>query len=369
MVKESASVFIVSSPRHFVLSCVIAESAKKFNYPILVIADDFSGSPLFYEVMQSLVAKGSPFKKVYILKKKYAILAEKNLLMRLWLKRTREYRQLKCYRFLSKKHNVVHILTSEVNSVFTQYFMNLVSKLNKVSCHYIEDGLFSYVDRPIKKVSFLSKLIIRLKYGFNYQSPAQVGSPPWVTYAWLLNPKMAIKTIQQKKVCKVERDWFNSQFMRKVAQKMLEGFELVPDKIRELDILIVLDVRRDMKKHNPNYDQELSKFIASCLMSNKNIGIKLHPRDVQSLADLNLSSEVINVSKSFPAELLLPFLSDNVFLVGDFSTVFIDLKAMRPAINMQVVQTNKEDQSFNQFFLKNSVRVVENYQKIDGVFG
>lgn len=361
--KKIKSVFIVSSPRHFVLSCAIAESSDHFSSSILIISDDFNGSATFYRIIKYFTEKSqSPFSEVFILKKKYAIKEELCFFKRLFLKKTREYRQLKLYRKLVKKYKITNLVTSEVNSLTTQYLLSKIKKENAVNCHYLEDGLFSYTERAIKQVSVFELTFNRIKYGFNYQKPGAVGSPAWVSSAWLLNPEFAIATIKQKKIFQIKKEWFNSVLMQELSEQFLNSFQVSPKNIKQVDILIILDVRRDMNRLNPNYNRELLGFINKALEQGKKVAIKGHPRDAQTITDF--PDAVLKISKSLPAEFLLPFLAENICLVGDFSTVFVDLKIMRRLINMQVVQTDKKENAFSVFFKERKIEVVASYEEI-----
>ncbi len=360
--RELKSVFIVSSPRHFVLSCAIAESSNHFSSPILIISDDFNGSPNFYKIIKEFIKKGtSPFSDVVILTKKYAIKEEVNLFKRFFLKKTKEYRQLRVYRQLSKRYEIKDLIASEVNSLTTQYFLSKIKKENPVNCHYLEDGLFSYIERPIKQVSTLDVFFNRIKYGFNYQVPVAVGSPAWVSFAWLLNPSFAIATIKQKKVFQIKRSWFETDFMQSLSKVFLSHFHVLAEEIQGLDVLIILDVRRDMNRLNPNYDNELVMFLKRALVRGKRVAIKGHPRDSQELLELD---GVLEISRALPAEFLLPFLKKDMCLTGDFSTVFVDLKSLKSQVNIQVVQTDKKNTVFRDFFKAQEIDVVEKYEEI-----
>ena len=362
MIKSEKAVFIVSSPRHFVLACAIAESSGLFIKPILIISDDFNNAFDFYLIISRLIKENkAPFGKVFCLNKKYAI-RQKNTIKRSWMKKTGEFRQFKLYREISKEYTVTHLLTSEVNSLSTQYFLNSVNKQNKVECHYIEDGLFSYVKREFKAESALDIWFKRIKYGFNYQ-PATINTLPlWVSSSWFLNTEITVDVKQQGTIQEINSDWLKTQFLQELSAKFLDLFNLKVESLKKIDILIFLDVRRDMNSVNKNYEEQLVAFILKSLNNDLQVAIKHHPRDSQK--DLSLPIDVLSIERSLPAELILNILAKNIMLVGDFSTVFMDVKLMRPSINCQVVQTNPADTSFNQLFEDNDINVRKSYLDI-----
>lgn len=318
---------------------------------------------MFNKIIDRFIKDGkSPFCKVVLLKKKYAIEEEKSFLKRFFLKKTRELRQLKIYRDIANNYEITNIFTSNVNNLSTQYLLYKASKKSKTVCHYIEDGLFSYVERPVNKISVLNLYFNRIKYSFPYKFPAAEGSSEWVSHAWLLNPELAIATIQQKTLKNIELSWLNSSFMNKLSKKMLHNFYVDIAIIKKINVLVVLDVLTEMNKYNSKHELELLSFIKNLVEKGKVVAVKSHPRDSNKLD--GVSQKVVMLPGSLPAEFLLPHLSNEVFVTGDFSTVFIDLKIMNPTTEIVIVQTNLTDNSFNSLFKQQNIKIVTSYEEL-----
>ena len=369
MLANSTSIYFVSSTRHLLWANAIAENTQLSEQNVLILADSFNDADVFLEIIQQQVVLGiSPFCEVFLMQEKFTCGREKNRLKRFYLKSFKEHRQLALLRKVARNYKVNIVLTSEVNDVFTQYLLNEIRTLQGVvQCHYIEDGLFSYIEKPVKQLSKLALFKRRLKYGRFYQAPFETGAAPWVSDAWVVNPDLVTAAIKEKNVHAIALGWFESKVLKDLRERFFRQKKLSVSAIKEIGVLLILDVIPNMKKLDSNYLTSLGDAVKLLIKSGFQVVIKPHPRDKTNVVGLfedALQQYIRLLPKGLPTEFIIPLLSDGAVAFGDASSAFVDLRLQRQDVKLFVVETSQQGFSYQSIFNRLGIKAYSSYREL-----
>ncbi|WP_459819857.1 hypothetical protein [Galenea microaerophila] len=352
MKSQHPTLFITYSPRHIILSIAVALNNECKN-SVLVIHDSFFGANLIYDVLKQM--KNTPFSEIFFYSNSKSDVYSFKIKEKILFKLSKTKYKLNFHSNIVEGYNLNQVITPMVNDVLCQYLVNK----RKLTCQYMEDGLFSYIDMPAKHVNKIKLMGRKLKYGLWYKRPGKTGSPNWVSASWFFNPKLAAKHIRNKPVETVSKDYLNASWFNSFVLKIYEAFQVDYSELSKLDYLIILNIISDVESRNPNVTHELERYIESKYHEGKKIGLKQHPRDSRT----NEFTNVVVLPKGFPAELIIPALKSGATLIGDYSTVLIDAKN-RGDLIVEVVNNNSENKQFEDIFKTLDIPVHKSFESL-----
>jgi hypothetical protein len=324
--------YLVSTPLHLFLSSAIALQSKDKTH-ILIFIDQAEVVNNFYFNQISLW-KNSPFQNIYIFPGRIKGLLEK------CRSRKKTFNQLAQ---LIEKFKPTDIHIGNDRRIEFQYCMHKSQQYGGAKGHYIDEGTYTYIGRK-QSQSFqdtvIDNWVKKLVYGFWWKNPITIGGSDWITSIYVAFPKLVHPLLKQKEIVAIDPRWLESSSLNEFSKQLLTAKGMNANTISSVDILIALP-HESIIAQNQMYKSSILNLITQLREKNKNVAVKYHPRDRQIDA-LNLKKagcQLIPSQVNFEALLLI--FPKNRTIIGDFSSVLLNARWLRPDLKVIAALENK----------------------------
>ena len=248
-----------------------------------------------------------------------------------------------------------------------QYVMHQLKKSkHPAQGWYLDDGLYSYAGRPYHTIKDgINRWLKKLSYGFWWDEPKTVGASHWIHQAWLFQPEQVYPLLTIKKLKKIQSEWFYDSNIKTFSQLVADQFGFEPEKIENVDLILILPHPNDMEKML-GYAQRVKSFVSSARGNGLNVAVKYHPRELEE-DRLNFAEiggiEIIPATLAF--EFVLPFLKSATFVLGDVCTVVMTARWLREDISASAIldATDAYQQSFLSIFNRLNIPVYSSFEQ------
>ena len=344
---EVKRLYLPSTPFNLLLSFLDAQSRGGEN--VLVYIDQKTITP-YAETLLAL--QTSPFKAVsvlYDISKGRAKLEE----------RRQNFQALD--RFL-EAYGCDEVVTGSDRRIEFQYVMHRLHKARKsVVGTYLDDGLYSYLmwKRPIYE-HYLNSVVKKLAYGFWWQEPRMPGTSPYISRSILMNTDFALASLKNREICSIDFSWLHGEPLQKWTQNLLEAFDCNARAVAEVDVFFILPHPNNVQKMS-GYVERLKSSIRDKVKEGFKVSIKYHPRFTEKDAFNLKEFGTVLIPSNLAFEFLLPVLKSKAEIMGDFTTVMLTSKMLRP--DLLVMANINPDDSYQQQLLpllrKFDIKVIE----------
>jgi hypothetical protein len=324
--------FLVSTPLHLFLSSAIALHNKHQNN-IVIFIDQVEVDNNFY-AQQIELWESSPFQEIHIFPGRIKGLLEKRR------SRKKIFNQLAQ---LIEKFQPTDIHIGNDRRIEFQYSMHKSQQYGGAKGHYIDEGTYTYIGRE-QSQSFqdavIDNWVKKLVYGFWWKNPITIGGSDWIASIYVAFPKLIHPFLKQKEVVAIDPQWLESPSLNEFSKQLLTAKDMNADTICSVDVLIALP-HESIIAQNQMYKSSILNLITQLREKNKNVAVKYHPRDSQIDA-LNLQEagcQLIPSQVNFEALLLI--FPKNRTIIGDFSSVLLNARWLRPDLKVIAALENK----------------------------
>lgn len=341
--------YLASTPLNIFLCSSIA-SHRKHKKSILLFIDQREIDENFY-FDQLTEWKDSPFQDVYIFPGHVKGFLNK--------KRSRQ-KIFSTLNDLIEKYHPSEIYTGNDRRVEFQYSMQKSLEYGGASGNYIDDGIFTYLGRPDSAINIqdtvIDTCIKKLTYGFWWQTPPTIGGSNWIKNVYAAFPQLVHPLLSKKNVIELNAHWLQSDNLNKFSAQLLRAKNIEPEIIQSVDVLIALPHESIISQSN-NYKESIIKLISQLKTQNKNIAVKYHPRDQveDSLHLKEIGCTLIPSQVNFEALLLI--FPTNKTIIGDFSSVLLNARWLRPDLRVIAALENEESLPSNMLSLYSSLQI------------
>jgi hypothetical protein len=317
--------YLVSTPLHLFLSSAIAlQNPDKKN--ILIFIDQAEIESNFY-LRQINQWVSSPFQEVHIFPGRI-----KGLLAK---RRSRKQTFNNLAQLIERlEPSDIHI--GNDRRIEFQYCMHRSQQYGGATGYYIDEGTYTYIGRAQSQSfqdAIVDNWVKKLIYGFWWKNPITIGGSDWISSIYVAFPKLVHPLLRKKNIIELKSEWLESQSLNEFSKQLLSAKNMDANSIDSVDVLIALP-HESIIAQNVLYKSSILNLIAQLQEKNKNIAVKYHPRDSQTDA-LNLEKsgcQLIPAQVNFEA-LLLIFPRDCT-IIGDFSSVLLNARWLRPDIKV-----------------------------------
>ena len=340
--------YLVSTPLHLFLGSAIA-SQRTDKKHILIFIDQAETENNFYfnEVKKW---KDSPFEDVYIFPGRI-----KGFLA----KRKSRKQTFLALNNLINKYKPSEIYTGNDRRIEFQYSMQKSLEHGGAKGNYIDEGTFTYLGRPPSlgiQDMMIDSFIKKLVYGFWWHNPPTIGGSSWVSNVYAAFPILVHPFLKKKNLIELSSAWLQTDNLNRFSAQLLATKDIEPETIQSIDVLIALP-HESIIARNVHYKDSLISLIAQLKSKNKNIAIKYHPRDIEHDA-LNLAQSGCQlIPKQVNFEALLLIFPENRTILGDFSSVLLNARWLRPDLRVIAALEDKSKVSEQLFSLYSSLAI------------
>ena len=331
-VKKHREIFFVSTPFHLINSTIIALSKAKDTYAILIFIDQPENSENPYSSIISSW-KNSPFVKVYKFESKVG-------------------NSIKKYNFRKRILNQISLLVNDIrpDTIYTGNdrrieFIKAYSESIKINpdcrCHYVDDGLHSYVLFKYAWENPLEILVKKMFYGFWYKRQQVVGGSEFLEKAYLSFPKYSHQLLNNKKKHQINFSILKREDYKRLNKIVLDFFRLKISYIKQLDIILILPHYKELKMFNSIYKQ-LKELIVELASKNYVVGIKYHPFHQTDDFNFKMISKVKVLPPDIAFEFLIPYIKQKASIIGDVSTVLLTSKLINKDLKVFSLVNNSD---------------------------
>ena len=314
--KKDKEIFFVSTPFHLINSTIIALSKANDTCSILIFIDQPENNENPYG---SIISnwKNSPFEKIYKFESK-------------------EGNSIKKYNFRKRILNEISELVNDIrpDTIYTGNdrrieFIRAYKESIKLNpdcrCHYVDDGLHSYVLFKYAWENPLEILIKRIFYGFWYQRHQVVGGSTFLDKAYLSFPDYSHQLLDNKKKHQIDFSLLKRKEYKRFNKIVLDFFNLKISYIKQLDIILILPHHKELKIFSSIYKQ-LKELIVELASKNYVVGIKYHPFHKTDDFNFRMVSKIKIIPPDIAFEFLIPYIKQKASIIGDVSTVLLTSK-------------------------------------------
>lgn len=343
--------YLVSTPLHLFLSSAIALHNKHQNN-ILIFIDQIEVDNNFYAQQINLWGN-SPFQEVHIFPGRIKGLLEKRR------SRKQIFSQLAQ---LVEKFQPTDIHIGNDRRIEFQFCMHKSQQYGGAKGHYIDEGTYTYIGRE-QSQSFqdavIDNWVKKLVYGFWWKNPITIGGSDWISSVYAAFPKLIHPLLSQKSILQIEPKWLESPGLNEFSKQLLTAKQMDADTVSSVDILIALP-HESIIAQNQMYKSSILNLVTQLREKNKNVAVKYHPRDAQPDA-LGLQAagcQLIPSPVNFEALLLI--FPKNRTIIGDFSSVLLNARWLRPDLRVIAAIENKASisQSFSSLYSSLEIEMV-----------
>ena len=345
---SNAEFYLVSTPLHLFLSSAIALHRKNKTHILIFIDQAETENNFYYNQVKSW--KTSPFKEVYIFPGRI-----KGYLAK---KRSREETFQKLEKLVDQ-YQPSQIYTGNDRRIEFQYSMHRSQNYGGATGNYIDEGTFTYLGRPPSlgyRDMFIDSTIKKLAYGFWWKNPKTIGGSSWISNIYAAFPKLVHPLLKSKNTLELEADWLHAPSLDEFSSQLIATKNINPDSIKPIDVLIALP-HESIIAQNDHYKESILNVVSQLQKQNKNIAVKYHPRDLKSDA-LNLEElgcQLIPSQVNFEALLLI--FPKNRTIIGDFSSVLLNARWLRPDLRVIAALEDRKKVSKHLFSLYTSLAI------------
>jgi hypothetical protein len=349
---NKASLFLVSTPLHLMVSIAIVDTLNIKNAHLIFIDQVKGRKNPYLETLD--LWPDHPFESVAVFFR-----PERKLLSKLQSRKETFSALEKIVMQLKPKH----IYTGNDRRVEFQYSMHVAQKLgcNPVG-FYMDEGTFTYVGRKASNQfadKVLDNISKKLAYGLWWKHPATVGASSWIDTVFVSFPDIIHPLLKNKKCQHLTLAYWQSKQLMSFCEHLVTHIGK-PLHLAELDVLITLP-HESILNANQTYKKQIQQIIETYLQKNCKVGVKYHPRDTNSdLLDLGSIDGVEILSRELPFEALLPMIKSGATVLGDFSTTLISTRLLRPDLIAQAIDhgSNKNTALFVELYKKIGIQIV-----------
>ena len=260
------------------------------------------------------------------------------------------------------------VVTSSDRRVEFQYILHvLASKQHKPSGVYLDDGLYSYQGRvSVWYQDLLNSLLKKMFYGSWWEEPKLVGGSSKIEKLYLFRPDLALAEIKNNKVVEpLPTALFTSHEIVELSGLVFDVFNESVESYQDIEVLIFVPHPNNLKKMD-GYLEKL-KALIECLLINKKVAVKYHPRvGLNDPLDFKKMNVTKIVNPMIASEFLLPALHKNCLVIGDVGTALLTCKWLREDLNLIAV-LSKQD-AFQSKFIglmeEMDIKVVDNMNQV-----
>lgn len=260
------------------------------------------------------------------------------------------------------------VATGSDRRIEFQYVMHKINIQGKsAEGVYLDDGLYSYAGRPYSWIKDpVNSLLKKIIYGFWWQEPKTVGASTWIEQAWLFQPDLAVKQLQNKALHKLPSDWFKCEQIVSLSRILADILKFEIDSLIELDLIILVPHPNNIKKI-PGYEERVVELIRNLSHQGYKTGVKYHPRmeENDALRLVENGAEVI-IPTQLAFEFCLPVFKQGCQIIGDVGTTMLTSKWLRSDLDVKAVLDPKNEfqSSFIPLMFKMEINVIQGIEEL-----
>ncbi|MFQ3171819.1 MAG: hypothetical protein ACI9DG_001857 [Oleispira sp.] len=340
--------YLVSTPLHLFLSSAIAlQRSDKVHILIFIDQAEVDNNFYYNQVKQW---EDSPFKDIYIFPGRIKGFLEK--------RNSRKDTFIALDKII-ERYKPTQIYTGNDRRIEFQYSMNKSLEYGGATGNYIDEGTFTYLGRPPSlgmRDMMIDSFIKKIVYGFWWKNPPTIGGSVWVNTVYAAFPSLVHPLLKPKNIVELTSTWLQSDDLNRFSSQLLATKDVKADSIKSVDVLIALP-HESIIAQNRHYKSSIINLINQLQLQNKNIAIKYHPRDMLEDA-LNLKKsgcQLIPSQVNFEALLLI--FPKNRTIIGDFSSVLLNARWLRPDLRVIAALEDKSLVSKQIYSLYSSLNI------------
>jgi len=307
------SLYIVSTPYHFLLACTIAAYSDRGEKKILVLGSVREREKLI-ECLKEW--KNNPFEEIICLEE------------RTGYQGIRKVNAIRKNISLIKKiiNRKFHTFIFDPDAPDFQSAAVFNSRQGGINS-YCEDGISSYIRSKVNE-PFHRKIVKKIVYGLWFERHENHTDSPLFQDAYLVKPEMLPKKRDDLVLWKIMGEDFRKLKEDKLIDIIGKKFEI---DIEDVDIVVMLP---KPSKIRSVVDFELLKdtykrLIRGLVKKGYKIAIKYHPQEEEYLGDV----EVVRIPRSVASEIFFFKMDKNQKLVGDITTALYTIKMINSKID------------------------------------
>ncbi|MEX2681148.1 MAG: polysialyltransferase family glycosyltransferase [Candidatus Sigynarchaeota archaeon] len=325
-------IFITYTPFHILTACGFASEMNDDTEKILLFFKDFPNSDLYHEAIKEW--KQNPFRDIVImdagmqrdqksLKQRFRFSRDKlNLMKQYWKNH------------LKNEPGGYEVYSFNDDTVEAQF---LYRKNDHSRNYYMEDGLNSYYINPSEKsIKFYAKLIIRkFLFGFWVERPYPFGSSKHVSTIFSYYPDLVVEPLRKKDLRQISQATFINLGKKGFLDILKKRFNI--DEIEDngptgIVLFPIFSILAEKKIDMVSFARILMHFFNSQKENFKNIYVKCHPREPESMARKlkEIFPEIKVVRNNIAAEVLFAVIKEkvhhHVLLVSPPTAAFINAR-------------------------------------------
>lgn len=317
-------IYLVTTPRHWWLSQIIA--IKRAEKALLVVFNSFKGAEALYKI--SSKESSFLFDQVILAPGKLS----KDCFNKTWY-RNENAQVKKVLNRLVTNFDIQNVFTGNIHA-FPVHFLH--SKLKKkASFHVLDDGIAFYLPEIRTPKSWIKQLFRSLLLGFFFRSSHEGELYDFFSEGWFLRPNLVDKRFHSLALHNIDQNDVGHEKVEFIKKKVFSLFEFDLKEWNSHKTIIVLTNSEYLAETCRsfsilNFRKKLINLLET-LKNDRNLGtiwIKYHPREKKSdFLALNKSFQgVRNIPDGIPFELLLKEITEHDTVIGEFSTILIDVK-------------------------------------------
>lgn len=330
--------YFASTPLHVFLSSAIALTRPNDQHILLMIDQPEVDNNLYFTGVQRWAS--SPFEASHIFEGRVKGLRKKIQ------SRKRIFAQIKA---LIEQYNPKFLYTGNDRRIEFQYGMSQAN--DAVGC-YIDEGTFTYVGRKASSQmgdAIFDNIGKKLTYGFFWKNPPTIGGSAWVRDVYVAFPDLIYQGLKHKNIIHLEPEWLQNDALRQFSDGILSLQSYSPDALSGLAMLIALPHESLLVDSVSSWQSIITKLQAS----SAKVAVKYHPRDLHTdVLNLSTQNHLIEIPRKINFESLIPHIPEDCVIIGDFSSVLINAKWLKPSLTIKAVadERNAMAERFTAFY-------------------
>jgi len=322
------SFYLVSTPLHLFLSSALA-LRNTSGRNVLIFIDQADTLDNFY-LKQINAWQDSPFEQVHIFPGRIKGLLEK--------RRSRKQIVQQLAK-LVEQYQPENVYVGNDRRIEFQYCMHATQQYGGARGIYIDEGTYTYFGRPDSlrwQDRIADNLVKKMTYGSWWQNPPTIGGSAWIKQVYAAFPEKVHALLQGKEVTELPAEWLQHPALQKLSAQLLQTQDIKDTELSDVDVFIALPHESVMQK-DPDYKESVLSLINELHKQQRTVAIKYHPRDTAADA-LNLAAtpcKIIPAKVNFEALLLI--FPQNMKIIGDFSSVLLNARWLRPDLEVMAV--------------------------------
>ena len=202
---------------------------------------------------------------------------------------------------------------------------------------YIDEGTFTYVGRQASSEigdAVFDNIGKKLTYGFFWKNPPTIGGSDWIKDVYVALPELIYEGLKKKNIVHLRPEWLENESLQEFSDVILSLQSYDPKALGEVKILIALPHESILKQFSFSWEE----VINGILQKNTHIAAKYHPRDQhRDLLNLTSKQNLLEIPRKINFETLIPHLPEGCVIIGDFSSVLINAKWLKPSLSIKAV--------------------------------